>query len=139
MKRSSLRPPLGVGVLTVLTVLVVLLLCSFSIMSLLSANADARLTQMAKIAVTDYYDMDSQAEQKVAEIEEAMRSGADWQQKLAEIGVSVTLAQDAAQLRFTIHKNNQALWVSLNQPLQSGRPHGLLTRTRWQRISEASQ
>ncbi len=137
--RSSLRPPLGVGILTVLTVLVVLLLCSFSVMSLLSANADANLTGKAKASVTAYYEADSQAERKVADIAIALQNTSAWQQALASLNVDVAIMNDHALLSFRIKLDKQALWVGLDQRLENGKPVGAFTRTRWQISSDISQ
>ncbi len=136
MKGKTIRPPLGVGMLTVLMVLVVLLLCSFSVMSLLSANADARLTEKAKSAVIDYYDADTKAEQKAAQITQILQSADKWQQALFDIGVSVTIQGDHALLGFAIPSGKQELRVTLDQPLRNGMPYGNFTRTKWQISSD---
>ena len=53
---------IGLGVTTLLTVMAVLLLLSFAMLSLLSANSDAYLSEKAAQSVKDYYAADCQAE-----------------------------------------------------------------------------
>jgi hypothetical protein len=122
-----------VGILTVLVVLVVLLLCSFAIMSLLSANADARLTYKAKQSVSDYYAADAKAERIVAGIDAALRAGGDTQNALAALGVSTTYSGDSARFSFEVAVGDgRTLHVELKAPLLGGRIAGTLSRLRWQ-------
>ena len=134
MRQQTMRAPMGVGILTVLMVFVVLLLCSFSVMSLLSANADANLTQKAKTAVATYYEADTKAEQKTAQIAQTLRSSKDWTHDLIDIGVHVSVFVDHAVLAFAIPSGEQNLCVELDQPLRNGMPLGNFKRIKW-RIS----
>lgn len=133
--RNAMRAPMGVGIPTVLTILVTLILCSFSAMSLLSANADARLTNKATVAVAAYYDADSQAERKVSRIGEALRGGDGWQLRVQALDVQVDIQSDRATFDFVIRQESQSLWVTLEQPLKNGMPYGSMLRTRWQLVS----
>jgi flagellar basal body-associated protein FliL len=130
--KKSMRPPLGVGTLIVLMVLIVLLLCSFSVMSLISAKSDARLTEKAKDAVTIYYDADTKAEQKVAEIEKVLNNAQDWQNGLKYLDVNVNIKDDQSTLSFEVPMGIQVLSVELEQSLKNGKPSGDFVRIRWQ-------
>ena len=61
MSRSSRSTPIGVGVVTVFMVLIVLCLAVFSALTLNSARADARLSQVRADSVSAWYAADAQA------------------------------------------------------------------------------
>jgi len=55
------RSALGVGVTTLVTIIVVVLLTAFSVLSLVSANSNLRLSQMAATQTQNYYVADTNA------------------------------------------------------------------------------
>ncbi len=57
-KNSS---PLGIGIITIFMILVVLCLTTFAILTLSSARADLRLSQVNAETVTAYYEADARA------------------------------------------------------------------------------
>lgn len=59
-------PPSGIGLVSLFTVLMVLCISVFSVLSLVSARADWRITQRNAEAVTDYYVADAAAAQAAA-------------------------------------------------------------------------
>lgn len=59
-------PPSGIGLVSLFTVLMVLCIAVFSVLSLVSARADWRITQRNAEAATDYYAADAQAAQIAA-------------------------------------------------------------------------
>jgi hypothetical protein len=69
------RAALGVGLATLVTVLVAVLLTTFSVLALVSARADLRLSDKTAEAMESYYSADSQAEAWLAEIDERVDSG----------------------------------------------------------------
>lgn len=133
--RQTAHPPISVGILTILMILVVLLLTSFAVMSLLSANADANLTDKACASVHAYYAADSQAERMVAEIDAALTDD-DWQKTLSSIGASVDLGDVSVKISFFVPIDGQnCLFVVLKYPLEDGRPAGSCERNIWQKTA----
>lgn len=63
------RSALGVGVITLVTILVVLLLASFAVLSLVSAQSNYHLSQMAVTQDEAYYAADSEATLWYAELD----------------------------------------------------------------------
>lgn len=128
------HPPLGVGILTIVMILVVLMLACFAVMSLLSANADAKLTDAACENISAYYAADTQAEQTLADVSLALRQS-NWQRALLSTGVSMDVGDEAAILYFSIPIDSRdCLLVMLRQPLADNVPTGPYTRIVWQMI-----
>lgn len=63
------RSALGIGVATLVTIMVVLLLASFSVLSLVSAQSNYHLSQMAADQAGMYYTADSEATVWYAELD----------------------------------------------------------------------
>lgn len=68
MSKKSPSAGIGVGSSSILAIFVVLCLTAFATLSLVSARADAKLTQKSVDAATDYYGADCAAEQRLAEL-----------------------------------------------------------------------
>lgn len=62
----------GMGASSILMIFVVLCLTTFSVLSLVSARADMRLTRKQQQAVESYYAADAQADVLLREIDEAL-------------------------------------------------------------------
>jgi len=62
------RSALGVGITTIVTISVAVLLTTFSVLALVTARADLRLSNRAIEAAQDYYSTDGQAEAWMAEL-----------------------------------------------------------------------
>jgi flagellar basal body-associated protein FliL len=67
--RTQKRSALGVGIITLVTIMVVLLLAAFSVLSLVSARSDLRLSEMSTTQVQSYYAADSEATAWYAELD----------------------------------------------------------------------
>lgn len=65
------RSALGVGVTTMVTILVVLLLVVFSVLTLVSARSDVRLSEKALEQNQDYYRADGEATRWYADLDAA--------------------------------------------------------------------
>lgn len=66
---------LGVGGSSLLMVFIIVCLTTFATLSLLSANADYKLSNKTAQAVTAYYDADSRAVERVAAIKRRLPAG----------------------------------------------------------------
>ncbi|MDL2215666.1 hypothetical protein LJB77_01115 [Ruminococcaceae bacterium OttesenSCG-928-N02] len=71
MKRSN---GMGVGANSILIIFVLLALLSFATLSLTTANADYNLARTAALATQNYYDADTAATQRLAEIDTALQA-----------------------------------------------------------------
>ena len=71
MKKIGL--PIGAALL--FTVFTVIMLSSFAALAISSANADLDLTERALSAMEEYYFLDSEAQQKLSEIEKTANEG----------------------------------------------------------------
>jgi hypothetical protein len=81
---------LSVGTSSILVIFVLLCLTTFATLSMVSANADYKLTERAAEAVSDYYAADTAAEELLAGITAELEvfsgavSGAEYQARAAE-------------------------------------------------------
>lgn len=64
---TRFQAPVGVGVLTVLMVLLVLTLATFSVLTLASARADLKLSQVNADTVSAYYKADAEGKEQMAD------------------------------------------------------------------------
>ena len=71
MKKIGL--PIGAALL--FTVFTVIMLSSFAALAISSAKADLALTERALSAMEEYYSLDSEAQQKLDEIEKTAKEG----------------------------------------------------------------
>ncbi|MDR1714163.1 MAG: hypothetical protein LBR39_08460 [Coriobacteriales bacterium] len=63
------RSAVGVGLTTIVTIMVVVLLTTFSVLALVSANSDLRLSRMATTSAQSYYQADSAAQRWLTELD----------------------------------------------------------------------
>jgi hypothetical protein len=115
------------GVTSIIAILVILVLIVFAALSVTTAKADKTLSEKTAEATTEYYVADSAAEEKVAEVAEAVRGGADWRGKLSD--------------EFTVTEEGAAASVSYEVPMGGNRelavrlsilPDGSVSRSLWQ-------
>lgn len=90
MSKKSPSAGIGVGSSSILAIFVVLCLTAFATLSLVSARADAKLTQKSADAAAAYYAADCAAEQKLAELALAVDDmpNAELQNTLTQAGFS---------------------------------------------------
>jgi len=72
---ARMRTGAGVGVPSILLIVVVLCMTVFASLSLLTAKNDARLTEKTIAATAAYYEADALAQQRLADISEAIVNG----------------------------------------------------------------
>ena len=71
----KLKMGVGIGGPSIIMIFVVLCLTTLSALSLMTANADWKLTQKAADAVTGYYSADNEAEEILASADASLRAG----------------------------------------------------------------
>ena len=64
------RSAIGVGITTLVTIIVAVLLTTFSVLTLVTARADLRLSTKAIESTQNYYAADGEAERWLAEVDE---------------------------------------------------------------------
>lgn len=135
-QRRASRSALGVGMATLVTIMVAVLLTVFSVLTLVSARSDLRLSSKAIESTQAYYQADSQAEQWLAEVDgivsQAVSSGTDIAVALGDQGFWATTASDGQILLtqdFPI-ANNRKLVVEL--AINSS---GSVTVQKWQVVT----
>lgn len=74
-KKGSFK--MGVGISSLLLIFVVLCLTTFAVLSYLTANADHKLTDKTGDTVSAYYAADGAAQQKLADIDDALKERAE--------------------------------------------------------------
>ena len=74
-KRSSGSPPIGSS--SLIAVFTVLCLTVFALLTLSTAQANARLSDASAVAVSNYYEDDCQAEEMLVEIRKVNDAGGD--------------------------------------------------------------
>jgi hypothetical protein len=101
------------GVTSVIAILVVLVLIVFAALSITTSRADLNLSERTAEMTTEYYAADSAAEEQFAEVAEAARGGAGWQDRLGD-EYSVTEEGDLTVVSYDVPiDENKALSVRL--------------------------
>jgi len=92
---SRPRTAIGTGITTLVTIIVAVLLTTFSVLTLVTARADLRLSNKAIESTQSYYAADSQAEQWLAKLD-AFTAGshADLAGALRTAGYRVSIMGD---------------------------------------------
>lgn len=97
-EKPKKRSALGVGVTTLVTIMVILLLAAFAVLSLVSAQSNHRLAQMASDSAQMYYNADSEATLWYAELDamasELQGSAATYAQQLEQAGYTTQITDD---------------------------------------------
>jgi hypothetical protein len=93
------RSAIGVGLSTLVTIMVVVLLTTFSVLTLVSARADLRLSNRAVAAMEGFYAADGEAQRWLADVDALIREtirGADGQPQtvLSEAGYQVSTDEE---------------------------------------------
>jgi uncharacterized membrane protein len=115
------------GVSSIIATLVILVLIIFAALTLTTARADLKLSEMTAETTSEYYAADSIAEERAAEVGRAARDGAGWRDALGE-GYSVTEEGGASLVSYEVPiDENRALSVRLRVTAD-----GAISRERWQ-------
>ncbi|MGI6747349.1 MAG: hypothetical protein ACOX4V_03725 [Anaerovoracaceae bacterium] len=72
---KKLKMGVGIGGSSIIMIIVVLSLTTLSVLSLMTANSDWKLTKRTVQAVTDYYNADNQAEEILASADANLKNG----------------------------------------------------------------
>lgn len=141
VKRST---AISVGGSSILVVFILLCLTTFATLSLASANADKKLTDKAALAITQYYEADSRAEELLSVVDgclfQAMTGAADKSAYLSGVeslisGIDTPVTLDGDFIRYTVPVNeNQSLEVALKvlYPADTGE---LFERLEWKVVN----
>jgi len=95
-KKASFGTTMGVS--SIIAILVILVLVVFSALSITTSKADLGLSQKTSNGVIAYYEADSLAEDKVAEVAKAIKDGNDWQSKLPKDVFTITAEKDIEEM-----------------------------------------
>ncbi len=146
MSDKKASPLFGIGSITLLTVLLVLGLTIFAVLALSSAQADLRLSQKTAQAASDYYQLDSTANQIMA------TATASWEEGLKPDALSLEASlQDMYGENIYISDYEQGLAIYADLPLNDTQhlqldivllPPGQENRWQifqWQMVSEAGE
>ena len=124
-KKASFGTTMGVS--SIIAILVILVLVGFSALSITTSKADLKLSQKTSNGVIAFYEADAAAEDMMAEVADAIKSGAGWQSKLPG-DYDITTEDGKTYIAYTVPvDNNRNLSVRL-----SADSEGKLTREKWQ-------
>ena len=116
------------GVSSILAILVILVLVVFSALSIATSKADLKLSQKTSDGVKAFYEADAAAEDMMAEVAAAIKSGSGWQSKLPADVYEFSAAGGGTLIMYTVSIDaNRNLNVRL---LADG--NGRLSRELWQ-------
>ena len=126
-KKASFGTTMGVS--SIIAILVILVLVVFSALAITTSKADLRLSQKTSDGVKAYYEADSVAEDRMAEVAAVASSGSgNWAQELSGAGYTVSPADGGTLIEYTVPiDDNRNLNVRLFAD-ESGK----LTRKLWQ-------
>lgn len=103
---------MGVGMSSMLMIFVVLCLTTFAVLSYVTANADAKLTQKAEQKVTAYYTADSEAQRLIGELDGRLVYAREKAASLAQGGPAeeqLAAFSEQTQQRLKVLLENEAL------------------------------
>lgn len=135
----------GVGTSSILMVFVLLCLTTFAALSLVSANADNRLTTRAAETLSDFYEADAQAERVLAELSDVLAASRSASTEgeyralytLRAVNLSHPVTFEGATASFTVDAGEtQRLEVVLQLPFGE---EALYRKLQWQMIPNAWQ
>ena len=115
------------GVSSIIAILIILVLVVFSALSITTSKADLRLSQKTSNGVMAFYEADAAAEDMMAEVADAIKSGGGWQSKLPD-AYKISTEDGKTLISYTVPVDqNRNLDVRL-----SADGDGKLTREIWQ-------
>ena len=121
MKKEKKSIGVGIGSSSILVIFVILCLTTFSALSLVSANADLKLTMRTNSAITDCYNADSLAEEKIESIAKFISLDDENDiiaSNLESIGVFVESIDNNTNYSFNIKIDDiKTLYVKLDENL----------------------
>ena len=118
----------SMGVSSIIAILVILVLVVFSALSITTSKADLKLSEKTAGGIKAFYEADSAAEDRMAEVAAAIASGGDWRAELTGKGYDISQATDGTLISYKVSiDENRNLNIEL---LADG--NGKLTRKLWQ-------
>ena len=121
MKKEKKSIGVGIGSSSILVIFVILCLTTFSALSLVSANADLKLTMRTNSAITDCYNADSLDEEKIESIAKFISLDDENDiiaSNLESIGVFVESIDNNTNYSFNIKIDDiKTLYVKLDENL----------------------
>ncbi len=125
---------ISVGSSSILAIFVVLCLTTFATLSLVSAQADYKLTKKTAQATAEYYAADAKAEEMLQELHKALDTDT-WREQLLLLDTAITyeVVEDTLIFRYDVPVNeSKTLHVELISNVDtSGKPEGNLRRLSW--------
>lgn len=101
MKKHGTNSGISIGSSSLILIFVVLCMTVFSVLTLMSANAEKKLSDKSAQAVSDYYNADLAATMKINEIAEALASSDSAEaEQLIIFGTELTTAEDGIIIAF---------------------------------------
>jgi len=125
-KRTSFGSSMGVS--SIIAILVILVLVVFSVLSITTSKADLRLSQKTSDGLKAFYNADSTAEDKMAEVAAAIANSSDWRTDLTRGGYTLAASDEGTLIKYTVPIDDNR---NLNVELLAD-PGGKLTRELWQ-------
>ena len=126
----------SMGVTSIIAILVILVLVTFAVLSITTSQADLNLSRRTADSVQAFYKADSSAEQKYAQVAEAVKTNPNgWQNDVSGLGVKVSADTTRAPLGAAV-----ASTVAWTEPVDAARVLEVeltvvgnkVERTRWQ-------
>lgn len=128
------RIGIGIGGVSILAIFVVLALTALASLSFVTAQADYRLASKTAVSQQQYYEADTAAEQRVAEVITLAAGNAAWEDALTKSGATVNKGNGTAEISFAqeIDENRSIMATIVLRLDAQGVPTGEWTRTGWQ-------
>jgi hypothetical protein len=108
-KKGSSRSAIGVGIATLVTIMVAVLLTTFSVLTLVTASADLRLSNKTVESAENYYAADGAAEQWLADLDAFLEQNpSSTEADFTAAGFQVTTTEEGslkASQEFSIDEN----------------------------------
>jgi len=132
MSTSKKNFPMNIGLSSVLLIFVVLCLVSFGVLSIVSANADYKLSRKVADRSLTYYEACNQAQDTLREVDETLHTLYVQAESQEAYLNSVSLLE--SEYRYPI-SDLQELVVALEYPYPASQSDSFYTITAWQVVS----
>lgn len=128
------RIGIGIGGVSILAIFVVLALTALASLSFVTAQADYRLASKTAVSQQQYYEADTAAEQRVAEVIQLAAGNVAWEDALTKSGATVSKGSGTAEIGFAqkVDENRSIMATIVLRLDAQGVPTGEWTRTGWQ-------
>ena len=125
-KKASFGTTMGVS--SIIAILMMLVLVVFAALSITTSKADLRFSEKTADSLKAFYEADAAAEDKMAEVADAIAQGGNWRAVLSENDFSISSANSGTLIAYTVPiDENRNLSIRLLADNE-----GKLTRKLWQ-------